>query len=54
MRGGFQSFYKTGYKVRVVRIARKEYAGKDALDNVEPGNMSDERLMNSFEDPETR
>lgn len=54
MRGGFQSFYKTSYKVRVMHTAIKEYPGKGALDSVEPGNMADERLMNCLKDPETR
>jgi len=53
VRGGFQSFYKTRHKVRVIRIATKEYP-KGALNNVEPCDMSDERLVNCLEDPETR
>lgn len=34
--------------------ATNEYPGRGALDNVEPGDMSDERLMNCLKDPETR
>lgn len=33
---------------------QEEKNPRNPLDYVEPGNMTDERLMNRLEDPETR